>query len=70
MPKISARQETLSQIDELLQTLIIMDSFELVSIYENEINELLELKAHISSFRYFCRNEYHLYYNPYEDSIH
>lgn len=57
MPKISARQQTLSQIDELLQNLIIMDSFELVSIYENEINELLELKAHILSFRYFCRND-------------
>jgi hypothetical protein len=55
MPKISSRQLTISQIDTILRQLILSDSFESSPFYEQEINELMELKAHILSYRYFDR---------------
>ena len=53
MPKVSARKQILEQIDKLLFHLIIFSNSN-----ENvgEIEELMELKAHILSFRYFSNS--------------
>ena len=54
MPKVSTRKQTLEEIDKLLFHLIIFnDSNE----NDGEIEELMELKAHILSFRYFSSSE-------------
>ena len=49
MPKVSEKQQIINQIDEILFLLIIDDD----QRNQQEIDELLDLKAHISSFRYF-----------------
>ena len=49
MPKISKRQKTIKEIDQILFLLILFDSEE----NEEQIQELMELKAHILSFRFF-----------------
>jgi hypothetical protein len=49
MPKISEKQQIVTQIDEILFLLIIDDD----PRNQQEIDELLDLKAHILSFRYF-----------------
>ncbi len=49
MPKVSTRQKTIKEIDELLFLLIIYDAEE----NKEQIDDLLELKAHILSCRYF-----------------
>lgn len=53
MPKISTRQKTIKEIDHLLFLLIVFD----YEGNEEEIQELLELKAHILSYRYFSSSE-------------
>lgn len=57
MPRVSERQATLSRIEECLELLILWNSFD-SSCFENEIEELLELKAHILSFRYFSKSDF------------
>ena len=52
MPKYSQRQFTIQQIDKILQHIIIQNSFEESQETEYEINELLEIKAQILSFRW------------------
>ena len=49
MPKISKRLKTVEEIDQLLFLLIIFDAEET----EEQIQELMELKAHILSYRFF-----------------
>ena len=53
MPKISTRQKTIKEIDHLLFLLFVFD----YEGNEEEIQELLELKAHILSYRYFSGSE-------------
>jgi hypothetical protein len=53
MPKISTRQQTIKEIDKLLLLLIITDYEE----NEEQIQELMELKAHILSYRFFSESE-------------
>jgi hypothetical protein len=57
MPKISTRQRTIQQIDDLLQHLILVNSFDSSPVIDKDIEELLELKAHILSFRYFSSSD-------------
>ena len=49
MPKVSEKQQLVKQIDDILFLLIMDDD----SRNQPEIDELLDLKAHILSFRYF-----------------
>ena len=49
MPRISEKQQIVKEIDQILLLLIIDDN----PRNQHEIDELLELKAHILSFRYF-----------------
>lgn len=54
MPRISEKQQIVKQIDQILLLLIIDDD----PRNQKEIDELLDLKAHILSFRYDCPKIY------------
>jgi hypothetical protein len=49
MPKVSTRRKTINEIDSIIFALILEDTPQ----NGNQVEELLELKAHILSYRYF-----------------